>query len=77
MVDQNGVPVVEAAVGFCLDTGCIPVDTDENGLAVYTGAPASYHIQVVDAPDGYDWPDDTEVYIGPGSGEATLTVTKE
>ena len=77
VVDQNGDPVPEAAVGFCLDTGCIPVETDENGVAVYSGAPARYHIQVVDAPDEYDYPDDTDFYLGPESGEMTLVITKE
>lgn len=75
--DQNGDPVPEAAVGFCLDTGCVPVETDENGVAAFTGAPGRYHIQVVDAPDGYDYPDDTDIYIGPESGAVTLTITKE
>ena len=77
VVDQNGDPVPEAAVGFCLDTGCIPVETDENGVAVYSGAPNRYHIRVVDAPDEYDYPDDTDTYIGPESGEITLVITKE
>lgn len=77
VVDQNGDPVPEAAVIFCLDTGCVPVETDENGVAIYSGAPARYHIQVVDAPDEYDYPDDTDTYIGPESGEMTLVITKE
>ena len=77
VVDQNGDPVPEAAVGFCLDTGCVPVETDENGIAVYSGAPARYHIKVVDAPDEYDYPDDTDFYLGPESGEFTLIITKE
>ena len=77
VLDQNGDPVAEAAVGFCLDTGCVPVETDENGVAVFSGAPNRYHIRVVDAPDEYDYPDDTDLYIGPESGEMTLTITKE
>ena len=77
VVDQNGDPVPEAAVGFCLDSGCVPVETDENGVATYNGAPDRYHIKVVDAPDAYDYPDDTDVYIGPEAGSATLTITKE
>ncbi|MBR1558822.1 MAG: hypothetical protein IJ646_01135 [Clostridia bacterium] len=76
VVDQNGDPVPEAAVGFCVDTGCMPIEADENGVATYTGAPTRYHLQVVDAPDEYDWPDESDVYIGPESGEATLVVTK-
>ena len=77
VLDQNGDPVPGASVGFCLDTGCVPVESDENGVATYNGAPNRYHIQVVDAPDGYDYPDDTDAYIGPESGEATLTITKK
>ena len=77
LVDQNGDPVPEAAVAFCLDTGCVPVETDENGVAVYSGASGRYHVRVVDAPDEYDYPDDTDTYLGPESGEITLVITKE
>lgn len=77
VVDQNGDPVAEAAVGFCLDTGCVPVETDANGMAAYDGAPAQYHIQVVDTPEGYDYPDDSDFTIGPEPGEITLMITKE
>ena len=77
VVDQNGDPVPEAAVGFCVDTGCMPIEADENGVASYTGAPTRYHLKVVDAPDEYDYPDDTDIYIGPESGEQTLVITKE
>lgn len=76
VVDQNGDPVPGASVGFCLETGCVPVDTDDNGVATFHGAPNRYHIQVVDAPDEYDYPDESDVYIGPESGEVTLTITK-
>ena len=77
VVDQNGDPVPEAAVGFCVDTGCRPVEADENGVASLTAEPAAYHLKVVDAPEGYDYPDDTDITIGPDSGSATLTITKE
>ena len=77
VVDQNGDPVPEAAVGFCIEEGCRPVPCDEDGVAVYSGEPQRFHIKVIDAPDGYDYPDDTDTYIGPDSGSVTLTITKE
>lgn len=77
VVDQHGDPVPEAAVGFCVDTGCMPIEADESGVATYTGAPQQFHLKVIDAPDGYDYPDDTDIYIGPASGEQTLVITRE
>lgn len=77
VVDQNGDPVPGASVIFCSDSECVPEKTDENGVAVFHGEAGRYHIQVVDAPDEYDYPDESDDYIGPESGEVTLTITKE
>ena len=77
VVDQNGDPVPECSVGFCLNTGCVPVECDENGRGSFEAAPDAYHVKVIDAPEGYDYPDDTDTYIGPDSGSVTLTITKE
>ena len=41
-----------AVVNFCTDTVCTPITTDENGAAVFTGAPARYHVQIVGLPEG-------------------------
>ena len=76
VVDQNGDPVPEPAVGFCIDTACRPVEGDEEGVVVLTSSPQKYHIKVIDAPDGYDFPDDTDIEIGPEEGSETLVITK-
>ena len=77
VVDQNGDPVPDCSIGMCVDTGCMPIEANEDGVAVYTGAPQKYHLKVIDAPDGYDYPDDTDIFVGPESGSQTLTITKE
>ena len=77
VLDQNGDPVPGAAVGFCLESGCVPVDCDENGVATYKAAPNNYHIKVIDAPEEYDYPDDTDIYTDTASGSYTLYITKD
>ena len=77
VIDQNGDPVPECSVGFCLETGCVPVECDENGVAIYEAEPAEYHVKVIDAPEGYDYPDDTDVYTVKETSSIVLTITKE
>ena len=77
VTDGDGAPVPEAFVGFCTDTSCVPVETDEAGIAVFEGAQAKYHLQIVELPDGYAEPELGDLYIGPEDGEITLTVEKE
>lgn len=50
--DPNYEPVEGVMVNFCTDTACTPVTTDESGIAVFTGIPARYHVQVIQAPEG-------------------------
>lgn len=49
--DQN--PVEGATVAFCTDTFCEPVTSDENGMILYFAAPGEYHLQLLQAPEGY------------------------
>ena len=67
----------EAAVTFCTDTACVPVDADKNGAAVYEAARTEYHLTIVELPDGYEEPEDFDVYIGPDDAEMTVQVTKK
>ena len=41
-------------VNFCTDTTCVPVTSAERGIAVFTGAPARYHVQIVKIPEGWE-----------------------
>lgn len=54
-VDQNGEPVPGCVINFCTDTACTPVTSDETGVALFQGAPAAYHLQVVQVPQGYSF----------------------
>ena len=77
VVDQNGDPVPDVLVAFCTKVACWNSDgTDEQGIASMTLQPAAYHLQVISAPEGYDWPNDTEIYVGPEAGEGILEITK-
>ncbi len=77
VTDGDGAPVPGAFIGFCTDTACVPVETDEAGIAVFEGVQAKYHLQIVELPDGYAEPELGDLYIGPEDGEITLTVEKE
>ena len=77
VTDQNGDPVPGVILGFCTDEACRNSSrTDENGAVSMALAQDRYHLRFIDGPDGYTWPDETNTYIGPASGEAVLTVTK-
>lgn len=74
VTDENGQPVPGCIVGFCTDTVCMPVMTDAQGVAAFTGAPAAYHLQIVKAPAGYTAAGD--LYADPRGGEYTLTLAQ-
>ena len=78
VVDQNGDPVKGATVAFCTDAVCRNSSrTDSGGVTSMALEPGKYHINVIDAPDGYACPDEAGISIGPEAGETTLTITKE
>lgn len=77
VTDQNGDPVAEAIVNFCTDTACTPVDSDENGLITFEGAPGKYHVQLIDLPEGYSSDEDFDMYTGAEYGEWILRVKKD
>lgn len=77
VVDQENAPVPEVFVNFCTDVSCVPLESDENGLIVFSGAPDVYHVQVVDIPDGYSCDDDFEMYTGRNYGEWMLRIRKD
>ena len=50
--DRNYEPVEGVVVNFCTDVSCSPITTGADGIAVFTGTPARYHVQVIQAPEG-------------------------
>ena len=77
VVDQDGNPVEGVTVNFCTDVSCVPKETDEDGLITFIGAPDAYHVTIVDAPDGYSWDEDYEMYTAREYGEWVLRVRKD
>ncbi len=76
-VDQNGDPVPGCIINFCTDESCVPVTADENGVAVFTGMPYAYHLQVIKVPEGYSFDKSREFYAEENGGEMEFTVTKD
>jgi len=77
VVDQDNNPVGEVAVNFCTDASCVPQESDENGLIRFTGDPDVYHVQIIEAPDGYSWDEGFEMYTTREYGEWILRVRKD
>ena len=77
VVDQDNNPVGEVSVNFCTDAACVPKESDDNGLVTFTGAPDVYHVQIIDAPDGYSWDEDYEMYTAREYGEWVLRIRKD
>ncbi|MBR0355093.1 MAG: redoxin family protein [Oscillospiraceae bacterium] len=49
---DTGEDLAGVVVNFCTDTTCTPVTSDEDGVAVFTGPPGCYHVQVIGIPEG-------------------------
>ena len=73
--DEEQEPVADVTFGFCTDTACRYVTTDEDGKAVFKGEPTKYHIQIIDVPDGYT-DELEETYTEPYDQTLYLMVTK-
>ena len=76
VVDQHGDPVPDATVTFCTASSCNVAQGDENGNVVFEGAPAAYHVSVIDLPDGYAFDEANDIYTETRSGGKTLVVTR-
>lgn len=75
--DQNGDPVVGAAVQMCDDKGCkLPVATNAEGVATFTYDPSHYHVTIQECPQGYTADPEQEYYFEGDSTELTVTITK-
>ena len=77
VVDQDSNPVGEVTVNFCTDTACVPKESGEDGTITFTGDPDVYHVTIVDAPDGYSWDEEYEMYMPGEYGEWVLRVRKD
>ena len=77
VLDQDNYPVEEVMVNFCTDTACTPSESDENGTVTFTGAPDTYHVQIIDVPEGYSWDEEYEMYTPREYGEWVLHVRKD
>ena len=75
--DEEGNPVPGGIVNFCTDSTCLPVPADENGRAVFTGAPQSYHLQVLRAPQGYAAEPGWEAWTEENGGEVRIPLSRQ
>ena len=76
-VDQNGEPIPEVMAAFCTAQRCSNVESDEDGKCVYTGPADTYHITIVEVPDGYSEDYSDDVYTEKFSCSITIVIEKE
>ena len=79
VVDQNGDPVIGAAVQMCADLACLlPTPTNADGVAAFTIEPAeTCYVTVISCPEGYTVDTTQSFHFPEGSAELTVTVNKE
>ena len=77
VVDQYNNPVEGVTVNFCTDTACVPNESDGNGTITFSGDRNIYHVQIIDAPDGYSWDEGYEMYTTSEYGEWILRIRKD
>ena len=76
-IDQNGSPVTGVYVNFCTDTTCTMQQSDENGTVCFGGAPDVYHVQLLQAPEGFSFDPDFEMYTDAVYGEWMLRIRND
>ncbi len=75
--DQYGDPVPGVFALFCTDEACTMETSDERGIAVFGGAPGTYHVKLLTVPEGYGFDEGFEAVIGPEFGEWIVRLRKD
>ena len=76
-VDQNGEPVPEVMAAFCTAEWCKNVESDEEGKVVFKGPADTYHVTIVEVPEGYREDYNDDVYTEKYSCSITIVIEKE
>ena len=69
---QDEQPLEGVTILFCSDSTCTPMTSDENGMIMFCAAPDAYHLQLLEAPEGYAPTEDFDVTLNPAGGDWTL-----
>ena len=77
VTDQNGDPVKGAVVSFCSDLSCNVAETNENGIATFTGPVYPYHVQFIQVPSGYSFDKEFAASMDDDSSTVTVKIQKE
>lgn len=75
---ENGEGIEGVIVNFCTDSSCVPVTTEEDGTAVFTGEAYKYHVQIIKCPEGFEMPEESDWYTEekPETFNITLAAAK-
>ncbi|MCR5324145.1 MAG: hypothetical protein K6E85_12835 [Lachnospiraceae bacterium] len=61
---SDGEAIEGVIINMCTDEKCIPITTDANGMAVFSGPPDEYHVQIVRVPRKWKLSGGSEFYTG-------------
>ena len=62
---------------FCTAERCNNVESDEEGKVVYKGPADTYHVTIVEVPDGYSEDYNDDVYTEKYSCSVIVVIEKE
>lgn len=77
VVDQHGNPIPGVTLKFCDDEACIPVTTDEDGVATCDAAAATYSVAPMKVPEGYSFDSDFELTTEAQYGQWLLRIRRD
>lgn len=69
IIDQDNAPVLGVILNFCMDTVCVTLQSDENGMIDFDGEQDAYHIQLLKVPEGCDFDPDFDLNTDRAYGE--------
>lgn len=76
-LDETGNLLPGCAVSFCAGETCVPVFANDEGTAVFEGAPQTYTVKLLSAPEGYRAADTDEQTAGPYTQTIFFYLQKE
>lgn len=77
VTDQAGQSVAGLYANFCTDTACTMLQSGEDGVITFDGAPDTYHVQLLRAPKGCRFDPDFQLWIGPEAGQWQLQIHRD
>ena len=77
VVDQDGKPVPDVLLVFGAGAESVEVRCAPDGTALFEGPGQVYHVQVIDAPFGYTWSQESDAYTDSMGGDVLVRISRD